>query len=110
MSVISHLKTSYYTENGTRYVWMDGNACKKIESCYDLLAEQLSFPDYFGRNLDALQDVMGDLDGVQEEKIKLIISNMNALLMHDAHKKKLFLEILNMDGLDNRVEIIYLGK
>ncbi|MBO7398624.1 MAG: barstar family protein [Clostridia bacterium] len=38
--------------------------CAKIEDIsgfYDVIAKKLSFPEWFGRNLDALYDLLGDV-------------------------------------------------
>ncbi len=38
--------------------------CKKLETMedfYDIVAKKLNFPDYFGRNLDALSDSLDDV-------------------------------------------------
>ncbi len=32
-----------------------------VEAVYDYLTEELAFPDYFGRNLDALHDCLTDI-------------------------------------------------
>ena len=109
MSVILNVPVSYYTENNIRYVFVDGNACKHIENCYSTLQQQLSIPDYFGNNLDALEEVLADLDWIKEEKIKIIISNSSSLLANDPAKKKGFLDILNSCE-NEKMEIIYLGK
>jgi len=46
-----------------RYV-LDGQAIQSLDSFYQLIAKVLPLPDYFGRNLDALADVLTtDLDG-----------------------------------------------
>ena len=38
--------------------------CPSIERVYDILARDLALPAHFGRNLDALYDVLtGDLEG-----------------------------------------------
>lgn len=104
-----HISSSYFVENNIRYVFMDGNLCRSIEQCYVTLKQQLSLPDYFGNNLDALEEVLSDLDWINEEKIKIIILNSNGLLINDISKKKDFVEILN--SCDNKkLEIIYLGE
>ena len=35
------------------------------EKAHEELARALAFPDYYGRNLDALHDCLGDLNGVE---------------------------------------------
>ncbi|MES1221672.1 MAG: barstar family protein [Bacteroidota bacterium] len=107
MSVLN-IAQSYYTDNNTRYVFLDGLACKKLDACFTSLQEQLSIPDYFGKNLDALEEVLDDLEWIKEEKIKIIISHVSSLLENNPAKKKIFLEILHADN-NKKIEIIYLG-
>jgi hypothetical protein len=40
---------------------MDGSRIRGKDDFYDAVAAALSFPDWFGRNLDALHDCLGDL-------------------------------------------------
>ncbi len=108
MSAILNIPASYYAQNNTRYVFVDGCACKNIDKCYATLQEQLSIPDYFGKNLDALEEVLADLDWILEEKIKIIISNSSVLLANDIAKKNSFLDILNSCE-NEKLEITYLG-
>jgi ribonuclease inhibitor len=43
---------------------IDGKRIKSIDDMYDELSRQLNFPPHFGRNLDALYDVLStDLAG-----------------------------------------------
>ncbi|MEO8584285.1 MAG: barstar family protein [Flavitalea sp.] len=108
MSKISSIATHYYTENDTRYAFIDGRACAHLQQCYSSLQRQLSLPDYFGRNLDALEEVLADLDWIAEEKIKIIISEIDSLLAKEEDSREDFLEVLNTSG-NKRLEIIYLG-
>ena len=109
MSAIIHLDTAYYTENDTRYVFLDGGSCKKIDDCYASLQQQLSIPVYFGKNLDALEEVLDDLEWVKEKRIKIIILDNGSLLQHDLAKKNAFLEILHTAG-NKKLTIVYLEK
>jgi RNAse (barnase) inhibitor barstar len=109
MNAVKYIPLPYYTENDTRYVFLDGLACSTLAICYDILQQQLSLPGYFGRNLDALDEVLSDLDWLPEKKIKIIISNIHQLLNSDANKKKAFLETINSADND-RIEIIYLQQ
>jgi len=107
MSTILNLSTPYYIENKTRYVFLDGQYCKTVQQCYSSLQAQLSLPDYFGNNLDALEEVLNDLDWINEAIIKLIILNTKKLLAEDISKKGAFLDILNSSE-NEKLQIIYL--
>jgi ribonuclease inhibitor len=43
---------------------LNGSAIRSLTDLYDQLEKKLSFPDHFGRNLDALGDVLShDIEG-----------------------------------------------
>ena len=109
MSTILNLSSPCYIENDTRYVFLDGQYCKTIQQCYSSLRAQLSLPGYFGNNLDALEEVLNDLDWITERVIKIIILNSKELLAEDISKKNAFLDILNTSE-NKRLQIIYLGE
>jgi RNAse (barnase) inhibitor barstar len=46
-----------------RFGYVDGWTHTTKDEVLDALAEALELPDYFGKNLDALADCVGDLDG-----------------------------------------------
>ena len=47
--------------HGYEVVEFDAGSWASAGDMFDDLAERLGFPDYFGRNLDALNDCMGDV-------------------------------------------------
>ena len=49
---------------------IDGAAIETREQLHDALARQLSFPDYYGRNLDALFDCLTDL--TEDAELRLV--------------------------------------
>ena len=53
-----------------RSVWeftLSGKAIRNLQEFYDEIARKLPFPEYFGRNLDALWDVLTtDVEGPVE--------------------------------------------
>ena len=60
------------------YALIDGAAIETREQLHDALAEQLSLPEYYGRNLDALFDC---LTGLHEEA-ELRLVHADALFAH----------------------------
>jgi len=109
MSAVVHIGEGYYADNDTRYVFLDGGACKKISDCYASLQQQLSIPAYFGRNLDALEEVLDDLEWIKEKKINIIILDTPTFLQNDLAKKNAFLEVLHKAG-NKKLTIVHLGK
>ena len=109
MSDVINFSTPYFSENNVRYVFIDGRSCQQIEACYKSLQQQLSLPGYFGNNLDALEEVLSDLDWIKEAKVKIIILNLSELLTIDSHKKETFLAILNACE-NEKLEIVYLRE
>jgi RNAse (barnase) inhibitor barstar len=106
MSTIIHRTAKGYSANNIRYVLIDGNTCTQLTDCYIVLQHQLNIPDYFGRNLDALEEVLADLEWIPEEKIKIIILDTTVLLAAEADKKNDFLNILNTCE-NERLEVMY---
>ena len=108
MSRIIRSNSNYYSENNTRFVFIDGKCCTHLKDCYAALQEQLSLPDYFGHNLDALDEMLADLDWVEEEEVKIIISHLELLLIYEPLIKQDFLEVLEF--CDNeKVSVVYLS-
>ncbi len=48
---------------------LDGEIIKDREMLHDTLAETLGFPDWYGRNLDALHDCLTDI--MEETEIQI---------------------------------------
>ena len=46
-----------------RYVILDGRTIKDMDAVHGAFAEALGFPDYYGRNLDALHDCLTETSG-----------------------------------------------
>ncbi len=108
MSNIKIIHTSYYTNNNERIVFIDGNCCDTIEKCYNTLQQQLSIPNYFGHNLDALEEVIADAEWIAEEKIHVIILNEKDLLKNDLTSKNNFLDIIKNNS-NEKIFVSVLG-
>ncbi|MFC3453152.1 barstar family protein [Amycolatopsis speibonae] len=62
---------------------IDGARTVDKASTLDAIAEALSFPDYFGKNLDALYDCLTDLSWLPPGEHVLIWAGSSALKDHD---------------------------
>lgn len=59
---------------------IDGIQCPTIQSFLVEIGRAFSFPDYYGKNLDALNDCITDLDWIPKENYTLIINNSESFL------------------------------
>ena len=57
---------------------LDGNVILNKEILHEMLAEQLDFPAWYGKNLDALYECLTDL----AEDTEIVIFNQKALEDH----------------------------
>lgn len=48
-----------------KQITLDGNILADAALVHDYLKEQLQFPEYYGKNLDALFDCLTDLDDIE---------------------------------------------
>lgn len=72
-----------------------GSAMRTREELFSELATSLSFPDYFGRNWDALEDLLTDYAWMPASGYVLIISEANELLAAEpASELQLLLHIM----------------
>lgn len=69
---------------GARRVHMDGHRLRDWEMFYDEIAIALGFPDYFGRNLNALIDCMRDEYYKADIPLVLWISHADDLLVEES--------------------------
>lgn len=86
--------TEFKRGNNKIIVEIDGNEIKDITAFYNLIVEKLSFPGYFGENLDALYDMLLDLQWIKHEAIELIITNFNNFLSEETIEDKADLLLL----------------
>lgn len=48
-----------------KQITLDGNILADAALVHDYLKDQLAFPEYYGKNLDALHDCLTDLDEIE---------------------------------------------
>ena len=61
-----------------RQIEIDGNAIFTSPDLHKTLAEALSFPEYYGNNLDALYDCLTEID----QDTLLILNNWHHIEFH----------------------------
>jgi RNAse (barnase) inhibitor barstar len=106
MIQIGEHEAFYIDEKSSSYFgFIREDQIEDIESFYDEISRALSFPDYFGRNLDALQDMLSDLDWIPFQHIFLIIRNSNSLSLLLDHHYDAVMDIMS-STMNERLEIL----
>jgi RNAse (barnase) inhibitor barstar len=73
---------------GWRIARIDGAKSTTLKAFYEQIAEALDFPDYFGHNLDSLDELMNDLQWIKEERILVFIHNSGEWLSKEKSNEK----------------------
>lgn len=75
---------------------LDGAKTKTLEKFYKKIAIRLEFSEYFGKNLDALADMLSDLSWLKAPSVVLYIKNMDQFLSEETEEKRtIVLEIFD---------------
>ncbi|HWB93455.1 MAG TPA: barstar family protein [Puia sp.] len=59
---------------------LDGSLCSTMKSFLIKIGKAFKFPSYYGRNLNALNDCLNDLEWLDKPNYILFIKNYNELL------------------------------
>ncbi len=73
-----------------KYVFLDGAKIDSTADLHSIFAEALSFPEYYGKNLDALHDALTDI----AEPVTVVVVNTAALEENLGRRKKGFLRLM----------------
>ena len=74
---------------------IDGNEAKTFKTFYQQVEKALSFPDYFGYNLDSFDELINDFEWIENPDIALYIKNFDAFLS-DEKKQEKRLDLFNL--------------
>ncbi len=86
-------------------VKLDGRKTKSLAKFYKKIARKLKFPDYFGRNLDALYDCLTDLSWCEPLDVILLIKNFEYFLCkEDEEVRNAVLDVLKDAKTDQMEE------
>ena len=69
---------------------ISGLKCQTLRGFYTQIANALHFPDYFGKNLDALEECLLDLSWLAEKEVSLTISNRSYFLENETDENREF--------------------
>lgn len=76
---------------------LDFTNCKTIEGLHEMFKETFDFPDYYGRNLDALWDCLTDLS--IDEPIHIVIKGIAHWLNQEGYGEYMNKVLKIMDDL-----------
>ena len=92
----------------TLTIHLDGAKMRTLRALYPRIAKALFFPEYFGKNLDALFDCLCDLSEIDRKykKVEITIGQSALFLSKEkAEKKAAALQVLHDACLtDNRYD------
>ncbi len=68
---------------------IEGKAATSLKAFYEQIEQALDFPDYFGHNLDSLDEMLNDLQWIEADKILLYIKDSADWLIKEKTDGKL---------------------
>jgi RNAse (barnase) inhibitor barstar len=72
----------------------DCTAWKDDEAMHDALARTLGFPDYYGKNLSALNDCLSEMDSPSNVGMVLVFRRIDAFVAHDRPSAQGLLDVV----------------
>jgi RNAse (barnase) inhibitor barstar len=94
-TILNTISDKHSTEK-TLVAIIDGENNDTLEKFYLSIASQLKFPDNFGNNFDAFDEMMNDLDWLEEDHIYLIFRNYDIFLVEENDEaREILLTILD---------------
>lgn len=87
---------------------IDGAKARSLRSFYPRIAKALFFPDYFGKNLDALSDCLATLEVLGRPDVVLLINNYPQFLALEKPDKREAVEQVFRDAevQENRYDAV----
>jgi RNAse (barnase) inhibitor barstar len=68
---------------------IDGQKSASIKDFHEQIGAALNFPDYSGKNLDALDEMLNDLEWIREEKVIIYVTNSSDWLSKEKTDDKI---------------------
>jgi RNAse (barnase) inhibitor barstar len=77
---------------------VDGQKAASLKDFLEEIGEALEFPDYDGKNLDALDEMLNDLEWIEQEKVIIYISHTADWLSKEKSQEKVLTLIDLLDA------------
>lgn len=77
------------TLSGYHVAQIDGQKAHTLRGFYEEVAKALSFPEYFGFNLDSFDEMLNDLSWLEQTKIAIYITNSDSFIEKERNPDKL---------------------
>jgi RNAse (barnase) inhibitor barstar len=75
-----------------------GQKAASLKDFLEVIGEALQFPDYDGKNLDALDEMLNDLEWIEQEKVVIYISHTAEWLSKEKSQEKVLTLIDLLDA------------
>lgn len=104
-TILSTISDKHSTEKKLVAI-IDGDQIDTLAKFYDSISSQLKFPENFGNNFDALDEMINDLDWLEEDHIFLIFRNYDNFLSEENDEgREILLTILDDASAEwNRID------
>lgn len=95
--ILSDLCTKI-SDHKTLVVMVDGELNTTVKEFYTNIAASLKFPEEFGANLDAFDEMINDLEWLSEKNIFLVFRNYDEFLSEENDElREIILTILDVE-------------
>ena len=74
------IRERWIASNGRKWIHLDGANMQNLDSYYSALTRAFKLPDYFGKNLNALNECLTDYDVLSSSGIVIYIENPSLIL------------------------------
>ncbi len=82
-------------EGDAAVIEIDSRSCLTLKDFYEVISKKLYFPDYFGYNMDSLDEMLNDLSWIEDPKLALYFTHTEHFLINERSEDKI-MSLLDM--------------
>jgi len=83
---------------GSFIAYIDGKKAASIKDFHEQIAAAMHFPDYTGKTLDELDEMLNDLEWIKEQKVVIFIDHSAEWLSREKSEDKILTVIDMLDA------------